>query len=101
MDEQADLLPTGYELAQNYPNPFNPSTMISFTLPRAAEVRLSVFNVLGQEVVRLLDGQLPAGEHYVVWDGRDGEGNRAASGVYLYRLSTEKFTQARKMMLLK
>ena len=101
VDEQADLLPTGYELAQNYPNPFNPSTVISFTLPRVAEVRLSVFNVLGQEVVRLLDGQLPAGEHYVVWDGRDSEGNRAASGVYLYRLSTEESTQARKMMLLK
>jgi len=100
-DDDTDLLPSGYSLSQNYPNPFNPTTAISFTLPVQCEITLSVYNVLGQKVATLADGIFPAGENSVVWNGSDASGNRAASGVYLYRLETPAFTESRKMMLLK
>lgn len=80
----------------NYPNPFNRSTVIRFTLPIGQAVRLTVYNILGQEVAVLLDETLPAGEHEVAWSG-----NGASSGVYFYRLVTESEAFTRKMMLLK
>ncbi|MDX9856182.1 MAG: T9SS type A sorting domain-containing protein [candidate division Zixibacteria bacterium] len=89
-------LPTSFALAQNYPNPFNPSTEISFSLPNASDVRLEVFNVLGQSVAILVDGRVEAGTHSVRWDA-----SNSASGVYLYRIQAGEFTDTRKMMLLK
>ncbi|MCK4626413.1 MAG: FG-GAP repeat protein [Phycisphaerae bacterium] len=80
----------------NYPNPFNPATEIAFTLPRAAEVKLEVFNVMGQKVTTLIDKQMNAGEHTCVWDGSD-----VASGVYFYRLETPDFVDTKKMVLMK
>jgi hypothetical protein len=101
VDDGDQMLPSEYRLAQNYPNPFNPSTVISFTLPTQSRVTLDVFNVLGRRVATLVDDDLSVGEHYVTWSGEDSDGKRVASGVYFYRLSTDAFTQTRKMMLLK
>jgi len=94
-------LPADYFLAQNYPNPFNPSTMIDYKLPTAANVELVVFNELGQRVATLVRGLTPPGQHQAFWNGCNGRGEPAASGVYLYRLTAGDFTQSRKMLLLK
>lgn len=97
-----DPLPGDYALGQNYPNPFNPSTRISFALPRAGHVRLTVFNILGEQVTTLVDRELTVGEHSTEWDGRNNEGQPVSSGTYLYRLEVDGQTkQTRKMLLLK
>ncbi|MXW63869.1 MAG: T9SS type A sorting domain-containing protein [Bacteroidetes bacterium SB0662_bin_6] len=89
-------LPSAVRLAQNYPNPFNPSTSISWTQPVADRVRLSVYNLLGQNMATLVDGLRPAGEHEVRLDASGW-----ASGVYVYVLETGKHTLTRHMVLLK
>ena len=94
-------LPTSYSLAQNYPNPFNPSTTIKFALPVAGNARLEVYNVLGALVAVPFDGMAEAGDHQVVWDGKNSHGQQVASGVYFYRLSAGTYTETKKMMLLK
>jgi len=95
-------LPTTVVLAQNYPNPFNPSTSISFTTSATTDVRLDIYNQLGRQVATLLDATVDAGETTVVWDGHDATGHQVASGIYLYRLSTEAgSSQTRKMILVK
>lgn len=99
--DDTDGLPVAYHLSQNYPNPFNPSTSIAFSLPKRTQVSLEVYNVMGQLVGTPADGEYPAGEHVVEWDGRDSEGNPVATGVYLYRLTTSDFVQTRKMVLVK
>jgi len=97
----SDNLPTTFGLEQNYPNPFNPTTQIEFSLPVASNVDLTVFNVLGQEVKSVFSGEMPAGNHTVIWDGTSGTGNSVSSGVYFYRLEACNFVETRKMMLLK
>ncbi len=97
----SSTIPTQYTLNQNYPNPFNPSTEISFALPQASNVDLSIYNVLGQHVRNLVSGHQEAGKHSVTWDGRDNNGNPAASGIYFYRIKADNFTNIRKMTLLK
>lgn len=89
-------LPTEYSLSQNYPNPFNPATTISFTLPVAGHVTVKVYNSIGQAVATLIDENRPAGVHQVMWDA-----NKFASGAYLYRLTTDGFTETKKMLLMK
>jgi subtilisin family serine protease len=96
-----DILPSGYLLSQNYPNPFNPTTTIGFELPVSSEVTMEIFNLLGQQVRQLHSGRLSAGSHTMIWDARNESGQEVASGVYLYRLSTPEYTQARKMVLLR
>jgi hypothetical protein len=96
-----ESLPQEYALAQNYPNPFNPETVIEFSLPRAAEVELTIYNVLGQQVRTLAEGFYPAGDQTVTWDATDDQGRRVASGLYLYRLKAGTTAITRKMMLLK
>jgi hypothetical protein len=88
--------PNTFYLAQNYPNPFNPSTTIEFSLAAPSHVELTVFNVLGQEVTTLANGQYQAGVQSIVWDA-----NEVSSGVYFYRLTTDNKVETRKMMLLK
>jgi hypothetical protein len=100
-DETNPVLPDEFSLSQNYPNPFNGSTEIRFSLPRASDITLTIYNLLGQEVSTLASGRLTAGVHRISWDGTDFEGNLCASGVYLYRLATDNSTQSRKMLLLK
>jgi hypothetical protein len=95
------LIPETYALEQNYPNPFNAGTVISFALPEASHVKVSVFNVLGQTVRVLADEEMAAGMQRVSWDGRDDNGSAAASGVYFYRITANRFTDTKKMTLLK
>ena len=97
----SETLPGDFWLGQNYPNPFNPETDIAFYLPRQARVTLAIYNMLGQQVTVLASGQLAAGEHTVHWDGRDASGRLVSSGIYLYRLNSSEFSEARKMLLLK
>jgi len=80
--------PRSTRLAQNFPNPFNPSTAISFQLSAISRARLKVFDMIGQEVITLLDEEKPAGYHRVKWDGRNYDGKKVVSGVYIYRLET-------------
>jgi len=93
--------PRGFALLQNYPNPFNPSTTIVYELPWAADVRVEIFNSLGQRVNLLVDGRQNAGRQQLVWDGRDDHGTSLAGGIYFYRLQSQGFSQTRKMLLIK
>lgn len=99
----ADLraVPETFELSQNFPNPFNPETVVPFAVPDAGDVKLSIYNILGQEVRTLVNDNLVAGFHRVVWDGKDLQGRAMASGVYFVRMSSENFVDVRKMLLLK
>jgi hypothetical protein len=97
----AGSLPQQYELGQNYPNPFNPTTDIEFALPKAGQVSLVVYNVLGQEVKSLVDGQMDAGNHTVTWDGTNSHGQSVSSGIYFYRLSAGEYNATKKMLMLK
>jgi len=92
-------LPEVFSLAQNYPNPFNPITTIKFNLPQNAQVTLTVYNILGQTIITLIDGQKPAGTHYITWDGKDMQGNQVASGIYFCKIAAGDFVQIRKMIL--
>jgi hypothetical protein len=94
-------MPSAFALAQNYPNPFNPSTEISFTLNEAADVNLSIFNMLGQKVRTLTSGSTPAGVYSLEWDGRDEMGQSVSTGVYLYTLSNGSTSITKKMALMK
>jgi flagellar hook assembly protein FlgD len=94
--------PRTFQLSQNYPNPFNPETTIRFDLPIPSKVTLRIYNILGQEVVTLLNGEnRPAGFYTARWNGRNGSGNQVASGVYFYRLEAGPFVMVKKMMLLR
>ncbi len=92
---KVNQVPESYELSQNYPNPFNASTVIKFGLPNDAHVTLDVFNILGQRVTTLKNEFMSAGQHQVTWNSDE------ASGVYFYRLTTDEFSETRKMTLLK
>ena len=85
----------------NYPNPFNPSTKIGFNVEQTAPVKLVIYNIKGEKINTLIDNRLAAGNHRVVWNGLDKFGKKASSGVYLYKLSTEKYTSTKKMILMK
>jgi hypothetical protein len=89
-------LPVQFDLMQNYPNPFNPTTVIKYALPKASHVKVSVYNMLGQVVVTLVNEVQQAGYHHVELNGVN-----LASGVYFYRLEAEKFVSTRKLLLLK
>jgi len=93
--------PAAFALHQNVPNPFNPTTMIRFDLPARSYVRLAVYNVKGQLVRVLLDGEIDAGCREIRWNGRDSMGRSVASGIYFYRLDTTAFSESRKMILLR
>ena len=96
--------PTYFQLSQNYPNPFNPSTTILYTIPESLNgrlVTLVMYNSLGQKVRTLLKAIKSVGVHQVRWDGRDDQGTQVAGGVYVYRLTVDTFTEARKMLFLR
>jgi hypothetical protein len=96
IEDFGHVAPHQYELAKNYPNPFNPTTTINYTLAKAGQVTLDVFNMLGQKVKTLVKTKQDAGSYSVQFNA---EG--LSSGIYMYRLQTEGFVQVHKMVLLK
>ena len=89
-------IPTEFALKQNYPNPFNPSTIIEYDLPRAQNVIITIYDIRGRVVEKLVNEYKPAGRHSVEFYA-----DNLASGVYFYRIQTDEFTRLHKMMLLK
>jgi predicted outer membrane repeat protein len=88
-------------LHQNYPNPFNPSTTINYSLKENANVSLNIYNIKGQKVKQLVSEQLSAGQHSVVWNGKDNNGKSVSSGIYFYKLKAGDFQKVKKMILMK
>lgn len=101
-DEILDqAIPSEFRLHQNYPNPFNPSTTIAYELAATSIVKVSIMNILGQQVSTLFSGTQAAGQYTITWDARDETGKQMPSGLYLYRIDTEDFSDSRIMVLLK
>ena len=96
VDDETRSVPNSYNLSQNYPNPFNPETVIGYALPVRSDVKLTIYNLRGEEVAFLIDGTVSAGNHQVIWDA-----SGFASGIYFYRIQAGDFVQTRKMLLLK
>ncbi len=88
-------------LMNNYPNPFNPETTFRFSIKESSPTRLSIYNLKGQLVRRLVDQDLPAGTHQIVWNGRDTANRSVASGVYLYRLESKDYSHTKRAILMK
>jgi hypothetical protein len=89
-------IPASYQLIGSYPNPFNASATISYGLPATSNVTLEVFNILGQRVATLVDGQQAAGYYQIIWNAQE-----QATGMYFYRLKADDFSQVKKMLMLK
>jgi len=94
--EHPNLTPNSYRLDQNYPNPFNPSTVISYQIPLTGFVTLKVYDVLGNEIATLINEEQNAGSHSI-----DFNAAQLSSGIYFYRLDTEKFSETKSMILIK
>jgi len=94
-------MPTSFALHPNVPNPFNPSTLIHYQLPQAAEVELTIFDLNGRMIRKLVSAKKPAGYHGVSWEGKDEQGRPVGSGVYLYQMRAAHFSQTRKMLMIK
>jgi N-acetylmuramoyl-L-alanine amidase len=103
VEEQiTSLLPSQFTLYQNYPNPFNPKTTIGYQLANGSNhVVLAIYDLLGRKLRTLVDKEQPAGEYLIQWDGKDDNGTNVASGIYLYKLSTDDFSETRRMLLVK
>lgn len=95
------ILPTSYSVAQNYPNPFNASTVIRYSLPEQARVKIEIYNILGQKVKTLVDEVQTAGYKTVEWNGTNAQNRTVASGVYFYKINTGKYSEVKQMTMLK
>jgi hypothetical protein len=95
------LLPDRFGLAQNFPNPFNPITEIMFSIPMEAQVRIRIYNVMGQMVRTLTEQRYSTGIHQIMWNGTDDNGISVGAGVYFYRMEAQQYVQTKKMLLLK
>ena len=100
-NNKSNTIPAQFELSQNYPNPFNPSTVIKFSLPEASLVSLNIYNILGQEVMTLLNENKNAGTYSVQWNGENNFGNKVSSGAYIYRIIAGNNVVTKKMILMK
>ena len=96
-----DIITPVFSLNQNYPNPFNPNTTLAYSIPQDTKVELKIYNIKGQKVKTLVNEILPAGEHTIIWNGRDSNGKPVGSGIYFYKLKAGDFQRVRKMILLK
>lgn len=96
VEESGSAIPKVFALEQNYPNPFNPKTLIQYALPQRSHVTLTVFNMLGQQVATLVNGEIDVGYHTVQFDG-----SNLAGGVYFYRLHADNFAETKKLLLVK
>ena len=96
-----ETLPLSYQLKQNFPNPFNPETKIYFEIPKAHDVSIVIYNMLGQKVRTLVNDNFKAGQHVVNWNGTNDHGVRMSTGVYFYRIKAGDFIASKKMLMLK
>jgi hypothetical protein len=96
MQPTVNSIPSKFELKQNYPNPFNPVTRIDFNIPKTTNINLSIFDLNGQLVSKVYEGMMNRGEHSISWDG-----GKFSSGVYFYRLTSDGYTETKKMMMIK
>jgi len=95
-------VPVDYALEQNYPNPFNPETSISYYIPVATKVKLTIYDVQGREINTLVNTNQQAGRYQIQWNGKDAYGNNIPSGAYFYSLAAGKeFSQTKKMLMVK
>ena len=94
-------VPQTYVLDQNYPNPFNPTTNIKYTIPKAGNVKIEVYDITGRLVNTLVNQNQSTGSYTVTWDGKNSAGESAVSGIYLYRIQANDFVAVKKMVLLK
>ncbi|MCU0644334.1 MAG: T9SS type A sorting domain-containing protein, partial [bacterium] len=90
---------TNFKLFENYPNPFNSSTVITYQVPEATDIKIYIYNVLGQKVASLVDKHHKAGIFRVSWDGKDSKGRLAPSGIYFTKLEANGFSDCKKMLL--
>ena len=99
------VIPDELTLHQNYPNPFNPATQIQFDIPAnmrpGVDVKLTVYNLLGDLIVTLTDEFRTPGQYVVEWDGKNGQGQPVSSGIYIYQISAGEIKQMKRMLLLK
>ena len=93
---EVEIVPTQFELSQNYPNPFNPSTTIRFSLPKETQLKIKFYNMLGELVETLAEGNYEAGYHKVTFNA-----SSLPSGAYIYRIESSEFVQVKKMVLIK
>jgi len=98
---EEELLPATFAISRNYPNPFNPTTMIDYQLPQSADVKLEIYNVLGQKVRTLVNAKMAAGRYQATWDARNDAGTPVGSGVYIYRFWAGDYKSVQKMVLMK
>jgi hypothetical protein len=94
-------VPSEFSLKQNYPNPFNPVTTINYDLPKDAVVEIMIYDVMGREVIGLVQGMRRAGYHTTSWDSKDEYGNSVAAGLYFYQIRSDYFVKTKKMLLIK
>lgn len=96
----ANPIPMNFKVEQNFPNPFNPSTTIRYSISEDAKVKIIIFNTNGEQITTLVNEQLSAGEHEIIWNGTNSSGTRVPTGVYFYQLFTNQKSETKKMLLL-
>ncbi len=101
VERVGDFVPGKFALDHNFPNPFNPETSITYSIPRSGDVKLTVYNLIGQQIATLVAENQVAGNYHVRWNGQNDAGRQVASGFYVYKLEAGNFVQTRKMLLLK
>jgi hypothetical protein len=94
-------VPTAFSLSNAFPNPFNPTTNIQFSIAKSENVKLVVFNILGQQIRTLVNGEMKPGKYTATWNGKDEFGTNVASGIYFYRFESQSFNSTKKMILMK
>jgi len=99
--ETFQSIPQKFVLNQNYPNPFNPETTIPFILSQRSQIVVEIYNILGQKIKTLFSGQMPAGKHKLLWNGRNESGNQVSTGTYIYQLKAGENFKTLKMILIR
>jgi len=94
-------IPKDFYISQNYPNPFNPITKIKYSIPKTADVKINIYNILGQSIRILVNKRQEPGTYEVVWDGTNNQNRKVATGIYFYRIQAENFVKVKKMMLIR
>lgn len=101
IESEITNIPSGFWLKQNYPNPFNPATTIEYSITSRSHVNISIYNIIGQKIKTLFDGEKKSGSYSIDWDGTDARGDKVATGIYFYGIQAGHFSDMKKMILLR